>query len=66
MGLAVLKLEPASDPGGLPRAVGEPEYLIPTDGTWHIHFASWSPDSKRLVYTKDTDYGDIFELVETE
>jgi Tol biopolymer transport system component len=66
MGLAVLKLEPASDPDGLPRAAGEPEYLIPTEETWHIHFASWSPDSKRLVYTKDTDYGHIFELVEAE
>jgi Tol biopolymer transport system component len=66
MGLAVLELEPPSDPNGLPRAVGEPEYVVPTDGTWHTHFASWSPDSKRLVYTKDTDYGDIFELVETE
>ena len=62
MGLAVLKLALPSDPDGLPRAIGEPEYLIPADGTSHIHYASWSPDSKRLVYTKDTDYGDIFEL----
>jgi dipeptidyl aminopeptidase/acylaminoacyl peptidase len=62
LGLAILKLEPSSDPNGLPHAVGEPEYLIPADGTSHVHYASWSPDSKRLVYTKDTDYGDIFEL----
>ncbi len=66
MGLAVLNLQPPSDPNGLPRAVGEPRYVVPTEGTWHVHFPNWSPDSKRLVYTKDTDYGDIFELVEEE
>jgi dipeptidyl aminopeptidase/acylaminoacyl peptidase len=63
MGLAVLKLEPSSDPDGLPRAVGEPEYVVPTEGTWHIHNGGWSPDSKKLVYTQDEDYGDLYELV---
>ena len=64
MGLAVLKLEPPSGPGGLPRAVGEPEYVVATTGTWHVHNGGWSADSKQLVYTRDMDYGDIFELVE--
>jgi len=64
MGLAVLKLEPPSEPGGLPRAVGEPEYVVATTGTWHVHNGGWSADSKQIVYTRDMDYGDIFELVE--
>jgi serine/threonine protein kinase/Tol biopolymer transport system component len=64
MGLAVLKLEPPSEPGGLPRAVGEPEYVVPTEGTWHVHNGGWSADSKQLVYIRDKDYGDIYELVE--
>jgi Tol biopolymer transport system component len=64
MGLAVLKLEAPSDPDGLPRAVGEPEYVVPTEGSWHVHNGGWSPDSQRLVYTQDEDYGDIYELVE--
>ena len=64
MGLAVLKLEPSSDPDGLPRAVGEPEYVVLTEGTWHVHNGGWSPDSKSLVYTRDQDYSDIYELVE--
>ncbi len=64
MGLAVLKLEPPSEPGGLPRAVGEPEYVVATKGTWHVHNGGWSADSKQLVYTRDMDYGDIYELVE--
>ena len=65
MGLAVLKLRPPSDPDGLPTAVGEPEYVVPTEGTWHVHNGGWSPDSKKLVYTHDQDYGNIYELVET-
>ena len=64
MGLALLKLEAPSDPNGLPRAVGEPEYVVPTEGTWHVHNGGWTPDSKQLVYTQDRDYGDIYELVE--
>jgi len=64
MGLAVLKLEPPSGPDGLPRVVGEPEYVVATKGTWHVHNGGWSADSKQIVYTRDMDYGDIFELVE--
>jgi Tol biopolymer transport system component/tRNA A-37 threonylcarbamoyl transferase component Bud32 len=63
MGLAVLKLEPPADPGGLPEAIGEPEYVVRTEGTWHVHNGGWAPDSKRLVYTQDQDYGDVYELV---
>jgi Tol biopolymer transport system component len=63
MGLALLRLDPPSEPGGLVRAIGEPEYVVPTEGTWHVHNGGWSADSKSLVYTRDMDYGDIYELV---
>jgi Tol biopolymer transport system component len=66
MGLAVLKLEPPADPQGLPQAVGEPEYVVRAEATWHVHNGGWSPDSKSLVYTRDQDYSDIYELVEKE
>ena len=66
MGLAVLKLEPPSGPDGLPRAVGEPEYVVRTEGFWHVHNGGWSADSKSLVYTQDIDYGDVFELVKKQ
>ena len=56
------KVEQTSD--GLPQAVGEPRFVVPTTGTWHVHNGGWSPDSRRIVYTRDMDYGDIFELVE--
>jgi Tol biopolymer transport system component len=64
MGLAVLNLEPSSDADGLPGAVGEPEYVVPTEGSWHVHNGGWSPDSKRIVYVHDQDHGDLYELVE--
>ena len=65
MGLAVLKLEPPSGPsGGLPQAIGEPEFVVATEGMWHVHNGGWSADSKSIVYTQDKDYGDIYELVE--
>jgi len=64
MGLAVLRLEAPSGPDGLPRAVGEPRYVVASEGSWHVHNGGWSPDSKRIVYTHDRDYGDIYELVE--
>jgi serine/threonine protein kinase len=62
MGLAVLQLEQSSD--GLPRAVGKPRFVVATTETWHVHNGGWSADSKRVVYTQDLDYGDIYELVE--
>ena len=62
MGLAVLKLA-SQTPDGLPRAVGEPEFLVPTERTWHVHSVGWSPDSKNLLYVQDEDYGDVYELV---
>jgi len=64
MGLAVLKLQPPSEPDGLPLAAGEPEYVVEAEGSWHVHNGGWSADSKQLVYTHDKDYGDIYELVE--
>jgi len=63
MGPAVLKLEPPSDPAGLPRAVGGPEHVLRTEGTWQVHNGGWSTDSKQLVYSQNKDYDDIYELV---
>jgi hypothetical protein len=38
--------------------------VVETTGTWHVHNGGWSADSRQIVYTRDMDYGDIFELVE--
>jgi Tol biopolymer transport system component/tRNA A-37 threonylcarbamoyl transferase component Bud32 len=64
MGLAILKLAQATDSLDFPHAAGEPEYVVPAEGSMHVHNGGWSADSQSLVYTRDQDYGDIYELVE--
>jgi Tol biopolymer transport system component len=64
MGLVQIRLDPPADSTGLPEAAGDPEWVVRTEGSWHVHNGGWSADSKQLVYTRDRDYGDIYELVE--
>lgn len=63
MGLAELKLEPPSQPHDLPKVLGKPKYVVASQDFWHVHKGGWSPDSKSFVYTRDQDYGDLYELV---
>jgi hypothetical protein len=59
----LLNLASSSETDGLPQASGEPECTVATEGSWHVHNGGWSPDSKSIVYTRDQDYGDLYELV---
>jgi serine/threonine protein kinase len=61
MNLHVLRLSPP-DASGLPGIAGEPEKITHGDGEWHVHNGGWSPDSKQVIYTRDTDTGDIYLL----
>ncbi len=40
----------------------EPYRLTNGEGLWHAHMATWCPDGKSIVYMKDTDRSNIFEL----
>jgi Tol biopolymer transport system component len=62
MNLHVLALTDPSPDDGLPRAAGDPERVTRGDGLWHVHNGGWSPDGKRVVYTRDTDKGDVHIL----
>jgi Tol biopolymer transport system component len=67
LNLYLLQLTPPDATDGLPRRSGEPEQL--TNGfaegsRWHVHNGGWSPDGKDIVYTQDTDKGDIY-IIET-
>lgn len=66
MGLSRIRLTPPSGSEGLPTRNGEVEHLLRPDATWHVHQGGWSPDSKRIVYTFDEDYSDIYELVKRQ
>jgi Tol biopolymer transport system component len=62
MNLHVLWLTPPSSPGGLPAPRGEPETVTHGKGLWHVHNGGWSPDGKQVIYTRDTDAGDILVM----
>ncbi len=61
MNLFILPLAPPAS-GALPRAAGAPRGLTEGRGEWHVHNGGWSPDSKQVIYTRDTDTGDIYLL----
>jgi serine/threonine protein kinase len=61
-GLYLLRLEPPTTEDGLPRPIGELEFITGGEGSWHVHNGGWSPDGKWIVYTQDTDDGDIYSL----
>ncbi len=42
--------------------LGELERITDGQGRWHVHNGSWSHDGTRIVYTQDTDDGDIYLL----
>lgn len=52
------------DADGLPRAVGEVEVeaLAAGEGLWHVDNGGWTPDGRSVVYTRDTDTGDVFVM----
>ena len=58
--LFLLRLERPLTADGLPQAIGELERLTGGQGRWHVHNGGWSPDARKIVYTQDTDDGDIY------
>ena len=60
MNLWVLPLRAA--PNGLPLPAGKPVQI--TDGriAWHAHRGAWSPGSDTILFTRDSDQGDILEI----
>jgi len=61
MNLHIQRLERSTN-GGLPKPVGSPVKITHGDGKWHVHNGGWSPDAKRVIYTRDTDTGDLYVL----
>jgi hypothetical protein len=48
----------------LPRPVGKPDVVTHGEGKWHVHNGGWSPDSKQVIDTRDTDSGDVYLIEE--
>lgn len=62
MNLHVLRLNVPTTPDGLPGPAGPPEKITHGDGKWHVHNGGWSPDGTHVIYTRDTDTGDVYLL----
>ena len=62
LNLFVLRLELPEPPLQLPRRLGRPEPLTEGKGVWHVHNGSFSPDGREIVFTRDTDRGDLFVI----
>lgn len=60
MNLFRLPLLPTAD--GLPRVAGPALPVTNGAGLWHVHGGAWSRDGKRMVYVRDTDRADIYEI----
>ena len=60
MNLHILPLEKPATAGGLPHPAGPPRKITHGDGEWHVHNGGWSPDTRSVVYTRDTDTGDLY------
>jgi serine/threonine protein kinase len=60
MNLHLLGLAASDSGDGLPRRAGEPRVITQGEGRWHVHNGGWSPDSRQVIYTRDTDTGDIY------
>lgn len=61
-GLYLLELVPPTTADGLPTPAGELKRITGGQGRWHVHNGGWSPDGALVVYTRDTDDGDMFSL----
>jgi Tol biopolymer transport system component len=60
MNLWVQRLRPG--PNGVPMLDGKSSPITNGRGDWHVHKGEWSPDGKTIVYTRDSDQGDIFTI----
>jgi Tol biopolymer transport system component len=60
MNLWVLPLRP--DSNGMPVAAGNPVQFTDGRSRWHAHKGAWSPDGQTIIYTRDSDQGDIYTI----
>jgi hypothetical protein len=54
-----LRLTPPAGPGELPRVLGEPEQITEAKGVSIPLNGGWSPDGKKIVYSRESQEADI-------
>jgi hypothetical protein len=46
----------------MPVLAGRPTQITDGGGDWHAHKGAWSPDGKTIIYTRDSDQGNIYAV----
>ncbi|WP_297695041.1 hypothetical protein, partial [uncultured Eudoraea sp.] len=62
MDVYLLPLKPPSQETGFPTPIGKPIQLTNGEGKWHAHNCAWSPDGNTMIYVRDEDVCNIYEL----
>ena len=62
MDVYLLPLQPPSQETEFPIPMGKPMQLTNGEGKWHAHNCAWSPDGSRMIYVRDEDVCNIYEL----
>ena len=60
MNIWILPLRPG--PNGLPLPAGKPVQITDGRSGWHAHKGAWSPDGETILFTRDSDQGDIYTI----
>ena len=62
MDVYLLPLKPPSQETGFPTPIGKPIQLTNGEGKWHAHNCAWSPDGNTMIYVRDEDFGNIYQI----
>jgi Tol biopolymer transport system component len=62
MDVFLLPLKPSSQETENPISIGEPIQLTNGEGKWHAHNCAWSPDGNRMIYVRDEDVCNIYQI----
>jgi TolB protein len=62
MDVFLLPLKPPLQETEFPIPVGEPIQLTNGEGKWHAHNCAWSPDGSRMIYVRDEDVCNIYQI----
>lgn len=64
MDVYLLPLKPPSQETEFPTPIGEPIQLTNGEGKWHAHNCAWSPDGNTMIYVRDEDFSNIYQITD--
>jgi len=62
MDVYLLPLKRPSQETEFPTPIGKPIQLTNGEGKWHAHNCAWSPDGNTMIYVRDEDFANIYQI----